>query len=252
MDIKRVMISPVTFWMVFLIVPLYSLLQILFLETVFTHTNSFLGYSKYEGYVLMGTYRIVQAMGFFFFVGRLSELKNLLRGTDHETFDTVLTKPIDSQLYGTMGKYMLGNIGPFFIGILITVYGMIHLDYVPTAGGIISYIFLAFLGTLVMYFSLFILQMLLFWSPELQFTEAIWDNAQQFGKYPSALYQGGIGILVNLMFPITLMAAIPSEFLFGKIPAYMLLTYTGSIFVLFIITRLVWKFALQRYASFSS
>jgi ABC-type uncharacterized transport system permease subunit len=80
MELKKTIAYPASFWMVVLTIPLYSIIQIVFLETIYSNTSNFAGYTKYEGYILFGTFSIVQTIGHLFFHLRLADLKGLIRG----------------------------------------------------------------------------------------------------------------------------------------------------------------------------
>lgn len=251
-DMKRLFVYPVSFWFTFITIPFFSLVQIVFLETIYSQTNVFAGYTKFEAYVLFGTFKIVQSLGFLFFYNRLSEFKSLIRGEDYETFDSALTKPVDSQIYTTLGKYNIGNISSVIVGICIVWYGIhngnIHISYL----NILPYLFLIFLGTCIMYLTFLFLNTLSFWAEEFQATEGLWDVYQNLGRNPTKLYSGFFGIIFNVLVPITLMSGIPSNVLLGKMPIITVAIYSGIIFGLFILTRLFWKFSLKKYSSFSS
>lgn len=251
-DIKKNIAYPANFWLIVILIPIMSLIQIVFIESIFQRTNSFIGYTKYETYVLFGTYRIVQSLGYFFFSTKLEELRDLIRGGGMGTFDSVLMKPVDSQLYATIGKLNLGNVSPVIVGIAIVWYGLSNESHTIGAINWIGYIFLMAMGTLVMYFSFLVLRSLLFWFSDLNITENLWIDLQNFGQYPTKIYQGGLGIILNIIIPITLMAAIPADFLFGKIAPHMFLVYLAIVTILFLVTRWFWKLSVKRYTGFSS
>lgn len=252
LELKRTIAYPTSFWIVVFTIPLYSLIQIVFLETIYSQTNNFIGYSKYEGYVLFGTFTIVQTIGHMFLYNRLSELKGLIRGGAQESFDSALTKPIDAQIFTTIGKFNFGNIAPFFVAVFIVLYGLWHEPHLLSILSIFSYILVVIMGIIIFYLSFLFISTFLFWFPELQMTEALWESFLAFGQYPSGLYHGIAGVIFNLVIPITLMASIPVEFLLGKKPPQMFLLYAAMIMVLFLLTRLFWNVATKRYSSFSS
>lgn len=252
MDIKKTIAYPTSFWLIVIMIPFYSVIQIVFVEAIYQRTNNFLGYSHYEAYILFGTFRIVQSTGYFFFSIKLQELKHLLRGGGNDNFDNVLMRPIDSQLYATLGKLNLGNISPMIVGVFIVMYGIIQESVTLSPIGILGYILLIVMGTLIMYFTLLFLTTLIFWFEYLHVTEYFWDAWQDFGQYPTKLYQGPLGIIMNIVIPITLMAAIPSDYLLGRLPMYMVGVYGLIIVILFLFTRWFWKRSVKKYSSFSS
>lgn len=251
-DLKRHMAYPNAFIIAFFVLPFWSLVQLLFLEVIFGQTNMFLGYSKYEAYVLFGTYRLASNFGYFIFVGRIYELKSLIRGTGHETFDSILTKPIDSQLYVSLGRYGFGDISQLLVGVALLFYGLYKEPHTFTIFNIIAYILLVLCGIVLLYCLYLSFRSLIFWFQEFEVSEGFYETYRNFGKYPSQLYTGVLGLIFNLLIPITLTAGIPVDFLFGKVPWYMLFVYIGIITLLFIATRFFWLTSIKKYSSFSS
>ena len=252
LEVKKTIAYPATFWIVVITIPLYSLIQIVFLETIYSNTTNFAGYTKFEGYILFGTFTVVQCIGHIFFYNRLSEIKDLIRGGAQESFDTALTKPIDAQIFTTVGRFSFGNIGPCIIAVFVILYGLGHEPHVFSILDIFSYLLVICMGVLFFYLSFLFLSTFLFWIPELQMTEALWETFLSFGQYPSNLYHGVVGVIFNLVVPITLMASVPVEFLLGRKPLYMLFIYLVIIIFLFSLTRLFWNIAIKKYSSFSS
>ena len=252
LEVKRTIIYPLSFWIIALIWPAYSLFQIIFLETIYSQTNNFVGYSKYEAYVLFGTFTFVQTLGHLFFYRRLTELVYLIRGNADESFDIALTKPINTQIFTTTGRFNFGNITAALVGLVVVFYGLSQEPYSLGIVNIVSYIIMVPLGILIYYIMYTIISTFLFWYPELKMTENLWGSIQDFGQYPSSLYQGGIGIVLNILVPLTLMASVPVDFLLGKLPAPMLLLYYALVTILLLITRLFWNFSIKQYSSSSS
>lgn len=252
LEIKKTIIYPFSFWIIALIWPLYSVVQIVFLETIYSQTNNFAGYTKYEAYILFGTYTMVQTMGHLFFYRRLAEFAFLIKGNARESLDIALTKPIDSQIFTTSGRFNLGNLSPTIVGLVVALYGISHLTHPLGLINIVSYIAVIPLGVFMYYIIYSLISMLLFWSPEMQITESLWASIGDFGQYPSSLYQGTMGIILNIIIPITLMASVPVDFLLGKKPLYMILIYFVIVAVLLLFDRLFWNFSVKKYSSSSS
>lgn len=252
LTLKETIAYPASFWMVILTIPLYLLVQIVFLETIYSQTSNFVGYTKYEAYILFGTFTMVQTIGHVIFYNRLGKLKGLIRGDDQESFDLVLTKPIDAQIFATLGRFGFGSIVPFLLALFVVVYGMMHTSQASRFFNLGAYVFIVLMGVLIYYLVLLFISTWLFWFPELQVAEAFWESIVGFGQYPSHLYRGAAGILLNVVVPITLMASIPVEFLLGRHSLPMLLVYAIITILLFLLTRLFWQFAIKKYSGSGS
>ena len=252
LDLKALIAYPATFWFAAVTIPLWSLIQIMFIETIYGQVDNFLGYSRYENYVLFGTWKLVQSLATIFCMVQLEQLTERIRGNDSWSLDMMLLKPIDSQVFATMGKYWFGSISSLIVGGAMVAYGLVREPHNLSIINMISYILCVGLAVILLYLIYFFIQTWLFWAEYLQVGEQLWFTIIDLGQYPRKLYQGGMGTLLNIVFPITLAAAIPVEFLFGKIPWYQLSMYIVSVGVIAYLTRWFWQYSIKKYSSFSS
>lgn len=251
-DIKANIAYPTTFWFAALTIPLWILIQILFIETIYGQTHSFLGYTKYENYALFGTFKLVQSIASFLFFVRLEDLAQKIRGTSDWSLDMMLLKPIDSQVFATTGKFWFGSLSSMAAGIGMIAYGLTHEAHIIPASAMVMYGLAVLLGVFFLYLLFLFIQTWLFWFEYLQIGESLWFTFQAFGQYPRGLYGGWLGVVLNIVIPITLMASVPVEFLFGRIPVVNMALYGLIVMILFYLTRQFWLYSIKKYSSFSS
>ncbi|KKU89144.1 MAG: hypothetical protein UY18_C0003G0031 [Microgenomates group bacterium GW2011_GWF2_47_9] len=251
-DLKATIAYPSSFWMAFLSIPLWALVQIAFIETIYGQTGDFVGFSKYETYALYGTYKIVQSLTVIFFYVRLYDLAEKIRGSSDWSLDMMLLKPIDSQLFVTTGRFWLGSISSLVVGGAIFWYGLSKEVHVFSALQIFMYLFVILLAVVFLYTLYLIVQTCMFWLDYTQAGEYLWTFYQHFAKYPRAIYHGGVGMLVNVLLPITIMASLPLEYLLGRVgvseAVYAFLAVAG----LFVFGRWFWLRSIKNYSSFGS
>jgi ABC-2 type transport system permease protein len=224
----------------------------MFIETVYGQVDSFLGLTRYENYVLFGTYKIVQSIGVTLFMTQLEELTEQIRGTDSLTLDMMLLKPIDAQVFATLGRTWFGSLAAIMVGVAMVWYGLNNLMVVVTLGHVFTYLVAVALGIIMLYVTYLFIQTWLFWFEYLQVGETLWFTIHDAGQYPRNLYRGWLGILFNVVFPVTLGAAIPTELLFGRESGWILVMYGFIVLTLLYLTRVFWKFSIKKYSSFSS
>lgn len=251
-DLKASIAYPTTFWMASTVIPMWILIQILFIETIYGQTDSFLGYTRYENYVLFGTFKIVQSLAAVFFLNKLEDLTEKIRGTSENSFDVLLLKPMDSQILATTGSFWFGSISSFMAGLGMVLYGLSRESHVLGLGNIVAYCLAVVMGVFFLYLLYFFIQTWLFWFEYLQVGQELWFTLQSFGQFPRSLYSGWSAALFNIAMPITLMAGIPVEFLFGTMSFVHLLKYAGILAILFVLTRRFWQYSIKKYSSFSS
>ena len=252
LDIKSNIAYPTTFWFAVTTIPLWAFIQILLIETIYGLTDNFLGYTKYENYVLFGTFKLVQSLASLIFFVRLEDLSAKIRGTSDWSLDMMLLKPIDSQLFATTGKFWFGSISSALAGISMVWYGLVQEPHMIGLVQVLGYSYLVLLGMFFLYLLFLFIQTWLFWLEYLQIGEALWFTTHAFGQYPRQMYTGYGNVFFNIVFPITLMASLPVEYLFGKVGISTLAMYTFIIAILFWLTRVFWQYSIKKYSSFSS
>lgn len=251
-DLKQTMAYPASFWLAMLVFPLWSVVSILFVEAIYGQTETFLGYTKYQMYVMFGSYRIVSNFSYFLVLKRLYDLKNLIRGNSQETFDMVLLKPVDTQVYGTTGRFSFYEFSQLFVGFALIAIGISKENVTFSPYNIFAYLILIICAVVLMYCVYLFLRCLIFWFQEFEVSEGLFETFRGFGKYPPELYQGSFGLLFNIIFPVTLTGGIPAAFLYGRIPWYLLFFYIGIVTLIFYLTRKFWQLSIKKYTSFSS
>lgn len=252
LDWRSLVAYPGTFWIAITTIPLWSLIQIVFIETIYGQVESFLGYSRFENYVLFGTYKIVQSLAVTLFMINLEELTGRIRGTDMWSLDMMLLKPVDSQVFATMGRIWFGSLAALGVGMGMVVYGLVNEPQTITLLNTVFYLIAIGVGMLLFYVIYLFIQTWLFWFEYLQVGETLWFTIQDLGQYPRNLYRGWLGILLNIVFPLTVAAAVPVDILLGRGSGWGLLAATISVAILFLLTRSFWKYSIKKYASVSS
>jgi ABC-2 type transport system permease protein len=252
LDLKSLIAYPATFWFAAATIPLWSLLQVMLIETIYGQVDNFLGYTRYENYVLFGTWKLVQSFSTIFFMIQLEELTERIRGNDTWSLDMMLLKPIDSQIFATTGRYWFGSISSLLVGGAMIGYGLMQEPHVMNLLNILTYGFSVGLAVALFYFTYLFIQTWLFWVEYLQVGQELWFTITDLGQYPRKLYQGGMGVLLNIVFPITLAGAVPVDFLFGRMPWYTLGIFVVSVGLIGYLTRRFWQYSIKKYSSFSS
>jgi ABC-2 type transport system permease protein len=246
------MAYPGTFWFATTTIPLWSLLQIAFIETIYGQMDSFLGYSRYENYVMFGTYKIVQSLAVTLFMVQLEDLTERIRGGEILSLDMILLKPVDSQIMATLGRIWYGSFGALLVGVAMVLYGLGHEPHLVTLSSVAMYLAAIILATILLYILYFFIQTWLFWFEYLQGGETLWFTLQDVGQYPRNLYKGGLGVLLNIVVPVTMVASLPLDLLIGRESVWVLTGLGLVVAILFYLSRLFWQYSIKKYSSFSS
>jgi ABC-2 type transport system permease protein len=251
-DLKAVIAYPASFWMAAFSIPLWVLVQLVFIETIYGQTETLLGYSKYESYLMYGTYKLIQSLTVVIFYVRLWDLAEKIRGSSDWSLDMMLLKPIDSQIFATTGRFWLPSLSSLLVSIAMIWYSLNKLGPVYELTNWLTYLAVVVIATVFLYVLYLVIQTSMFWLDYTQAGERLWTSFMDFGKYPRQMYPGAWGFLLNIAVPITLMASVPVDYLLGKLPLTNLVTGAGVVAILFGLSRMFWLRSLREYSSFGS
>jgi len=201
LDLKSLMAYPATFWFAIITIPLWSLLQIMFIETIYGQVDNFLGYTKYENYVLFGTYKLVQSLAVIFFMVQLEELTERIRGNDTWSLDMMLLKPIDSQIFATTGRYWFGSISSMMVGVGMIIYGLVRDPHMMSMGNIVVYGLSVLLAVVLFYFLYLFIQTWLFWVEYLKVGGVVVVHHPGLGAVPETTVSRLDGDTTQYCFP---------------------------------------------------
>lgn len=186
---------------------------------------------------------------------------NALFGVNFERFsriidkgelDGLLLKPIDSQFLVSFWITGYNRLIRIIIGLVLTFYMVVFYFHFPiTVVNIISFFVLLALGILTSYSFWFIICTIMMWSPRLSNLVELLYNIQTIARYPQTMLRETFYFLFFFFLPLTLIVSTPTKVLINKALGGDLVGLLFFTFVLFLISRWWWKFALRWYTSAS-
>lgn len=228
----------------------YTIVQILFINVLYSRVTTFAGYDKNEMFFLL----FVSQLGFYFHwaFGNINH-KLLIEDVRRGTLDFLLILPVPALWYATFRKIPLLSILRDGVPNLIILGLLIDWAILPlTITSVIFAIIVFFLGQIAWEGFAFLLLLPVFWQGDskqiysLNYTLRDSENVPWEGYRP--VFQFGLSVLI----PTLLLAMIPVSVALGKSDGLLMFGFTFVIAFIFLsLKRRLWRSALQNYTSAS-
>jgi ABC-2 type transport system permease protein len=222
---------------------------LLTLKIIYRHTEAIAGWREPEALVLAATLYFLDALITTLFYFGLSELPTMVR---QGTLDFVLVKPVDSQFWLSLRRVNLDQLGSLLVAVLLGIYALLSLGYVPSWANILLYLGMIGMGGLIFYSFHFMMMTLSIWLVRVENLWVLSEVFAQIGRFPTDVFDAVLRRLFTYVLPVAFLATIPAKALLGKASGAFLLFAAAWAFSFFVASRLFWRFALRSYTSASS
>ncbi|GAB3948713.1 ABC transporter permease [Kribbella albertanoniae] len=216
---------------------------------VFTRTDTVGGWSKAEFLVLIGTYELITGLRSAFIDPNLSWFPD--NGIRNGKLDSYLLQPAPSLFLASLSlSSPLALIG-CALGASVLGWGISAAAEKPSLYGVLSWLLLMGAGLVVTWALSVLLACLAFWAPKLQL-DVFYHSAWQLGRYPTDVFARPIRFALTYVFPLALIAAVPSAALLNGAGLAQL---TGWLLIALVaagLAQLAWRAGLRRYTGATS
>lgn len=224
--------------------------QLLGLQVIFGQTDDLRGWTRNDLIVLIGIHMFVG--GLLGLVIRPS-MQALMEGIRLGTFDFVLTKPVDSQLFTSVQKVAPQSTTDMLFGLAVVIVGMTQLQIGLSPGPVLLFAVVLLAGVAIIYSFMLILSTLAFWFVRLEnvlvIFQTMFGNA---GSWPITIYPGWLRTTLTFFVPVAFAVTIPAQSLTGRLDG---MTVTGTLALavaFFAGARAFWRYALRHYTGASA
>lgn len=229
---------------------IYVMVQILFVNVIYSRVNSFAGYDKNEMYFLL----LIGQFSFYLLWG-WSELNNrsLIEDIKRGALDFLLVLPVPSLWYVTFRKIPILTVlrdGLPNILLIIFLIDWPQLTLLPShiIWGIIIFI----LGQIAWESFNFLLVLPVFWIGEAKQIYSLSYQLRDNNQIPFEGYHPSFQFSLSFFVPTLLLSSIPTSVMLGRANALYILPFTLLICLMFIfIKKTLWRQALKNYTSAS-
>jgi len=223
-------------------------LAVLTYEILYRFTSDVAGWSKAEALMLLGAFRLVQALIEMLIARNMWDVSKSIRSGD---MDYLLLRPASSQFLATLQRIDLSEGVNILIGIGLIVYAgnMSDVEWSVARSG--AAIALMTYGLALLY---------AFWCVSVTFAfwlqggplESLFHWLIDAGRYPVSFFKGWIRVFLTFVFPVAFASTFPTQALLGVIDVRTLLG--GAVLALLALwgTNRFWHFGVRHYSSASS
>jgi ABC-2 type transport system permease protein len=209
-------------------------------------TGTIGGWNRNDMFVLLSTSTILGAvMWSFIYQNMMSYTQSVFNGD----FSTFLTKPIDTQYLMSIKANSYNNIFRLLIGISMLVWTLHNGNYDVTLLNVILYIFFLSCSILFLYSIWFLIATCSFWVERLDNINEILPAADRIWQVPRTVYTGISSVLFNILLPLGLMTAIPSEIILGRAAYNWVLYFFIFTMCAFLLARWFFSISIRKYSS---
>ncbi len=216
---------------------------------VFTRTETVGGWSKAEFLVLIGTYELITSLRSAFIDPNLSWFPD--NGIRNGKLDSYLLQPAPSLYLASLSlSAPLALIG-CALGASVLGWGISAATEKPSLYGVLSWLLLMGAGLVVTWALSVLLACLAFWAPKLQL-DVFYHSAWQLGRYPTDVFARPIRFALTYVFPLALIAAVPSSALLNGASLAQLTGWLVIVVVAAGLAVIAWRAGLRRYTGATS
>ena len=227
-----------------------------FYETIFSKTNSVANWDKAEYLFFLGCYFAMGGLMETLFLENCNGFAELIRTGN---LDFYLVQPIDEQFLVTCRTFDWSCAANVVMGCGIMLFSLHMQDWPITASQVMLFLAMFGCGAVLAYSFLLLLTSASVWMMRNQSLFEIWWLFTTLMRYPKEIYRGTwatpVGWIFSFAVPIMLVTNIPARVMREKLLrpepwelGYMVLASV----VVFMVSRKVFRLAMQRYRSASS
>ncbi|WP_297033647.1 ABC-2 family transporter protein [Thermogutta sp.] len=217
------------------------------------------GWGKYEFFAFTGTGLMINSLAAMLFMTNADNFGNFVR---QGNLDFLLLKPIDTQFIVSLQRIEWSSSGNFFVGLLLLLYSLRQMNYVPSAVTITLYIVYMICGLLILYSLMFMMASTSVWLGRNETLFDFWFYIVNFARYPMEIYEGRFGRPFRWFFtfiiPVLVAVNVPARFIARPLKPQTVQDWALAGFtivatvVMLVLCRLVFLAALRSYRSASS
>lgn len=218
------------------------------LSLFFRNSATLGGWTWHEALIVLGLFTTLNGLSAILLTPNLNRIVEHVR---EGTLDYVLLKPVDSQLWLSLRRFSPWGIPDVLFGLVVIAYGAISHGSGAVA---LPLAVLPLLASLLILYSLwFILATTTVWFVQIYNVTEVLRSLLDAGRFPIDAFPTGVYRLVfTFVVPVAFLTSVPARALLGNVSTMQLSLALVVATLLFVVSRLFWRFALRFYTSASS
>jgi ABC-2 type transport system permease protein len=225
--------------------------QIFFFGIIFGAVDRIGDWTKWEVVLLVGTHQMIAQLFQAFFFTNISNVPELGRTGK---LDSLLALPLDSQFAVSTKQFGLDSLLNALLGGAVVIVSLVQLHVVPSATAVLLYVVAVGFGVAIHYSIMLALAAVSFWIVRAQGLVYGYFNFLNIARFPDVIFPRLFRFIFGWIIPVIIVANIPARLLIKPLshPGWLMfhIAVAGSLALW--LSRVFWRFALQRYSSASS
>jgi ABC-2 type transport system permease protein len=223
--------------------------DLLALSIIFTNAASLGGWSAGQLVVLLGVFRLVNAVMAALVWPNTERFNNAMRDG---TLDYTLLLPAPPLLIVSFTRIAIWRVVDFLIAIALIVIGVSMSAGGVTPGGILAFTLLL-AGGMAIFYSLWIAMLAFtFWFIKFDNNVTILQAVLEAGRYPATVYPPWLRLIVTFVVPIALATTTPVQALRGELVWWQVLMFLGVAMIVVAVSLRIWRAGIRRYSGASA
>jgi ABC-2 type transport system permease protein len=225
-------------------------LQLGFNSVVYLHTDRIGDWTKWEVMMLIGASHFIQQLFQAFFLLNCAQLSELVHTGK---LDFMLLLPVNTRFLLSFRQVELGGFINAGSGLVVMAYAAQELGVYPSTVQWLGFGLLCLAAILVHYSLMFVMATASFWTVRAQGLVMAYYNLFSVARLPDAAFRGTFHVVFTLAVPMLIVVNVPVKVLIDKLSAPAeVVVMLAMCAVCFLLSKLVWIRAMQRYTSASS
>jgi len=237
------------YWFIVFFETLISIAHIVLIEVIYGSIETLAGWSKYELYVLYGTFQLQAQLASLAYIAGVDSFRNrIISGS----LDMLIVKPMNTQFLSTFTAMALNKLFPMIPAVYMVFRGLSQLNITLTLPKILIYLLLFTNGILMQTVFASTIMALSFWFINNSSLSRMLSMINTYSQHPREIFGPVLSVIFTFILPITLYVNPGVSALIRKFDTTLILLAVLMLCVTFAISRLVWKLGLLKYQSASS
>lgn len=222
--------------------------QIVWIVLLTGKRGDFFGWSQNDLVFLTLGYFMTLGIFHFLFSRNFDAFSRVM---DRGELDSILLKPLDSQMHVTMRIVSYANMIRSLVGLVLIVVWTVVQRYPVTIMEIFLFGLYIGVGVMTIYSIWLLFSTTLIWYPNLSNMIDLLYTINGFARYPAEIVRNSGKIVLYFLIPLLLTISTPVKILLHKNAFGDVIILSLCCGVLFMASRMFWKYSLRHYTSAS-
>lgn len=223
-------------------------ITIIFINVIFTHTQTLNGWSQSQLLFLLGISRVLLSLYSALFQRSINRMPDYIRSGE---LDILLIKPLSAQFFLSFRLSRPFELFNAIAGFVLVAYALNQLDLVISTINVVALIVGLICGMVILYSIHYLLATLSIWIVNFYSLGVIFYLITNPLFLPTNIYGKTVSLVLTYIVPLGFIVMIPVQ-IFLNFSYSLLLIEIVLATILILLSILFWNFALRHYTSASS